>query len=303
ERPITETFCEGTLEDGSICQWDLSNEAIHAPGQAAPPPPAPPLLLCPQGHPVGSGDLICPVCEAVVESPMPAPLREPVQPEPVEETVVEGWRLTRRLPASSAVRARYVAVDSNGRQGVLTLYAAGAEPDPAIYEALRKLPRDYVPEILATGRWREQAFEVAEELTGGTLATLTPLPGDMNAVRRIVEELGRALHAFAETGLRHRDLRPAAILVRSREPLDLAIGSFGSARLSEFDLDIVSPLETTRYTAPEAIAGGVAAASDWWSLGIILLEHVTRGACFEGINEQAFLIYVLTNGAPIPPGL
>ena len=25
------------------------------------------------------------------------------------------------------------------------------------------------------------------------------------------------------------------------------------------------------YTAPEAVAGGVAAASDWWSLGIVLL--------------------------------
>jgi len=31
------------------------------------------------------------------------------------------------------------------------------------------------------------------------------------------------------------------------------------------------------YTAPEAILGGVAAASDWWSLGMILLEQVTRG--------------------------
>jgi hypothetical protein len=46
--------------------------------------------------------------------------------------------------------------------------------------------------------------------------------------------------------------------------LDLVITGFGSARLSEFDLDIASPLETTRYMAPEAIAGGVAPASDWW---------------------------------------
>jgi primosomal replication protein N'' len=91
--------------------------------------------------------------------------------------------------------------------------------------------------------------------------------------------------------------------VRSRDPLDLVVTSFGSARLSDFDLDIVSPLETNWYTAPEAVAGGVAAASDWWSLGMILLEQITRGACFEGVNEQAFLIYVLTNGAPIPGGI
>jgi len=85
--------------------------------------------------------------------------------------------------------------------------------------------------------------------------------------------------------------------------LDLVITGFGSARLSEFDLDIASPLETTRYMAPEAIAGGVAPASDWWSMGMILLERVTSGACFEGINEQAFLIHVLTNGVPLPENL
>ena len=78
---------------------------------------------------------------------------------------------------------------------------------------------------------------------------------------------------------------------------------FGSARLSEFDLEIASPLETTRYMAPEAIAGGVAPASDWWSLGMILLERITGGACFEGVNEQAFLIHVLTNGVPLPENL
>jgi primosomal replication protein N'' len=103
--------------------------------------------------------------------------------------------------------------------------------------------------------------------------------------------------------LRHRDLRPSVVLVRCLDPLNLAITGFGSARLSDFDLDIVSPPETTRYMAPEAIAGGVAAASDWWSLGILLLERLTGGACFEGVNEQAFLIHVITNGVPIPEGL
>ena len=55
--------------------------------------------------------------------------------------------------------------------------------------------------------------------------------------------------------------------------------------------------------APEAIAGGVAPASDWWSLGMILLERISGGACFEGVNEQAFLIHVLTNGVPLPENL
>jgi primosomal replication protein N'' len=118
-----------------------------------------------------------------------------------------------------------------------------------------------------------------------------------------VEQLGHALNAFSECGLRHRDLNPSVILVRSRDPLQLAITGFGSARLSDFDLDIVAPLEMTRYMAPEAVAGGVAAASDWWSLGMLLLERLTGGACFEGVNEQAFLIHIVTNGVSVPQSL
>lgn len=30
---------------------------------------------------------------------------------------------------------------------------------------------------------------------------------------------------------------------------------------------------------------------------------VTRGACFAGVNDQAFLIHIMTNGAPIPAAL
>ncbi|MDD3352018.1 AAA domain-containing protein [Zoogloea sp.] len=184
---------------------------------------------------------------------------------------------------------------------MLTLYHHGWEPDATVYDALRRVSLEHVPQILATGRWEDRAYEVAEELTGGTLADLGVVATDSAGVRRIAYELGKALDALAEVGLRHRDIRPGTLLVRNRDPVDLVIGGFGSARLSEYDLDIVSPLEITRYTAPEAVAGGVAAASDWWSLGIVLLEQVTGGRCFEGIEQQAFLIHVLANGVPIPP--
>ena len=221
--------------------------------------------------------------------------------EPSSETRVDGWHLLRQISSTDGVRERYLAEHTEiSRQAVLTLYRPGAEPDPAIYDVIRRLPREHVPEILATGRWDGRAYEVAEELTGGTLADLGIVVSDSATVHHVVSELGQALHAFNEAGLRHRDLRPNSLLVRSREPLDLVISGFGSARLSEFDLDIVSPLETSRYMAPEAIAGGVAPASDWWSLGMILLEQLTGGACFEGIHANAFLIHVLANGVPIP---
>ena len=221
-----------------------------------------------------------------------------------QATVIDGWTIQRQISSTVGMRDRFLVerVD-DGRRAVLTLYHQGSEPDPSIYDALRRVALHHVPEILAMGRWEERAFEVAEELAGGSLADLGIVATEASGVRQIVSELGMALNALAEVGLRHRDLRPGTLLVRHRDPLDLVIGGFGSARLSEFDLDIVSPLEITPYTAPEAVAGGVAAASDWWSLGIILLEQLTQGRCFEGVSQQAFLIHVLANGVPIPQEL
>ena len=55
--------------------------------------------------------------------------------------------------------------------------------------------------------------------------------------------------------------------------------------MSESILDIGLP-DTMQYMAPEAIAGGVAAASDRGNLGTLLLERLTCGACFEGETNK-----------------
>lgn len=308
-RPVEETICEGEV-DGAPCNWNLTGQKILSSQNdlAAARVGETRTSHCVNGHDLSDGDIICTVCGADPAPSAALQLEErgqdetPSENDPLEATV-NGWRTVARLGSSSPARERFIAVNESERQAVLTLYADGAEPDRSVYDVISSLSRDHVPEIIETGRWEGRAYEVAEELAGGALADIGLGAGDMATLRRIVDEIGRALHAFSQAGLRHRDLRPGVILVRERAPLDLVITGFGSARLSDYDLDIVSPLETTRYSAPEAVAGGVAAASDWWSLGMILLELLTHEACFEGVDDQAFLINVLTNGAPIPSNL
>lgn len=314
ERDLSEVVCGGEV-NGQSCHWDLSSLPIRPSGwrPAAATDPAPTALLCPNGHPNETGDLLCRVCGADLPWPEGAAQEEAAlegagladadgSPEEAPRTIA-GWRLERRLSGTGERTERYLAIHlEDGRQAHLILYAPGDEPDPEVHEALRELPRDHVPELIATGHDQGRAFEVNEALDR-TLADLSPAADDPAAMAHLVREIGSVLHLLGERGLRHRNLRPETVLVRTQEPLDLVIGGFGSARLSEFDLDIVSPLDANRYTAPEAVAGGVAAASDWWSLGMVLLGIATRGRCFEGVNDQAFLIHVLTNGAPIPAGL
>jgi len=310
ERAVSEFSCEGQV-DGHLCNWPLLEIQITSagwrpaavvPAEQGDAPVEPTTSVCINGHPLEPGDFICSTCGADAAGPEQiADSFVDTQPGGSSETVIAGWRVLRMASSTAGRRDRYLVQEEAGEgQAILTLYHHGWEPDPAIYDALRRVSLEHVPKILATGRWQDRAYEVAEALTGGTLADLGIVASDSDSVRRIAYELGKALDALAEVGLRHRDIRPGTLLVRNRNPIDLVIGGFGSGRLSEYDLDIVSPLDVTRYTAPEAVAGGVAAASDWWSLGIVLLEQVTSGKCFEGIDQQAFLIHVLANGVPIP---
>ena len=233
------------------------------------------------------GDLMCMMCggkpaaidggAAATEAPSPDN-----GGQPVKSTVVDGWTLLRKLP-SQLVEAPFetFVATSHGREVLLTLYRQGFEPDPGVQAILQRMNVDHSPAMLAVGRYEDRAYEVTEQITGGTLRELgfpgatDPLP----LAGKIVDEIGRALESFSELGLRHRDLNPSTIHVRTRVPLDLVIAGFGSAQLSDFDLEAVAPLELTRYSAPEAIVGAVSAASDWWSLGVIILEQATVGRC------------------------
>lgn len=302
ERPGDEFQCENVV-GGAECGWSLLDEPLRPAGGAAPSPPSQVGRSCMNGHALEDGDQLCMTCgagpaDAVDPAGAIAPDNAPVETD--EPTAIDGWPLTHRLPTARGQFWESFIVQREGGDALLTLYEPGAEPDPAVHELLRRLPDDHVPRLFATGRFGGRAYDVVERVLGGSLAEAGMGGGGL---RSLVDELGRALASFAEAGLRHRDLRPGTVLVRTAETFDLVVTGFGSARLSDFDLEAVAPLTLTRYSAPEAIVGAVSAASDWWSLGMIVLEHATGGACFEGVNDKAFLLHVVTRGMTLPAGL
>lgn len=321
ERALGEVLCKGCIDRG-FEPWLISEETIRPNGWRPEPAASaldvettPPASVCPNGHPITAGDFFCPVCH--VDIPAQIGLSESGSPyeidletgpdsnDPAMAPVrIDGWRLERRLEASGPALERFVATKEDGdKSAVLTLYAPESEPDSSVYALLHRLPRDHIPELITAGRWNDRVYDVSENIGGGTLAEQPWSGSQIEVVRKLALEIGMALRDFTEVGLRHRNLRPVNILVRTEEPLDLVITGFESARLSEFDLDIISPLELTPYTAPEAVIGAVAPASDWWSLGMILLEQITEGRCFDGINPRVFLMHVLATGVSIPDDL
>ena len=315
-RPQHELFCEGVVGD-SLCGWDLSGVDITNGTEARPVCPSVPPKgrTCPNGHPVDPGDWLCPECGADVVDGQPNPVGTALETEVSADSTsteaalgqaIAGWQTLHELETAGTARRRYsVRRLSDGLEAVLSIYSPGAQPDSAVYEALRqRLSKEHIAELIEHGRleWG-QAYDVTELVRGGSLAELRVASSDTGTIRRIVEEMSTALAAFLEVGLRHRALHPEKVLLRSREPLDLVVTGFESSRLSEADLEIESLVDVSRYTAPEAVMGAVTSASDWWGLGMMLLGIITGDRCFEGANDQLFLIHVQANGAPIPRGL
>ena len=305
-RPLSEAYCETVRPEG-LCQWDLLSvdisEEIPREPEIAPIPSPVAQPLCANGHVLGEGDIICLECgssptEVVTQSPK-------IQRDP-PVIIIQGWRLEyqRNKQQPKATYEEYVAVNSGAQNAIVRLYDINHSPDPNVMTALKRLPSEIVPYPIYFGDHEGRAVEIIENTTEQTLASERDKFYDTpNLLRPLIEQISHALAAFTELGLRHRDLNPSNVIFKAREPLNLLITGFSAARLSDFDLETLEPMKLTRYMAPETIVGAVSSASDWWSLGMIILEFATAGAFFKDIDDQVFQLHVVTRGVSLPTTL
>lgn len=165
-----------------------------------------------------------------------------------------------------------------------------------------------VHDVVDTG---DSAFIVMEFVDGESLAARIargPLPpGD---VIRIGRELASALAAAHAQGVVHRDLKPSNIQLThdgSAKVLD-----FGVARLSPVDTAAATAAAasvtvtslanpgTPAYMAPEQLAGrGADERSDVYSLGAVLFEMATGERPYPG-PDVASLVEQIARGNPRP---
>ena len=314
ERPLSELVCEGVLHDGNVCRFPL-HDIFPVPAtpnepqgisereqdcfEAGPPadgPPSPPetsARMCPNGHAVNEDDALCLTCGETV-------VKQALDSDPAIRTIGE-WRILAALPGTADEAEWFLARAEGASETVLLkYYQPGIEPDPKIYPALARLEAAAAA-LLAHGRLCSRAFEVWEHIDSQTLGDLrSEFRSNPALLQEVAASLIRTLASFESFGLRHGGLKPSVVRVRSLQPVRLVITDFATANLAEFDVEIARTRQASRYMAPEAVAEASTAASDWWSLGIILLELATDGGCFAGVHDRAFLLHLVTRGVAVP---
>ncbi|KAF0170400.1 MAG: hypothetical protein FD161_4647 [Limisphaerales bacterium] len=215
------------------------------------------------------------------------------------------WQLSRPIQVTSAEADLWMLTHPRTQEpAVLKLFRYGIRPKAEIQAAVRRLKYSSVVTVLATGEVDGRHFEVQEFIRCGSLAQLFPAgPAPQEGLRAVLSELARSLADVHAADIIHRDLKPANVLVRSRDPLDIVLADFGISSLSDLSLHFSNANRTAAYAAPEAMTGVVARASDWWSIGVMLLELLTGKHPFAGLDERTVNFVLVTRGVEVPADL
>ena len=163
----------------------------------------------------------------------------------------------------------------------------------------------------------EIAFLTMELLAGETLAERLRLKGQMSTPEALplAMQIAAGLGAAHAAGIVHRDLKPGNIILvpsqEGRETPRAVVTDFGLARaaaaadrLTEQSTASGRIAGTPAYMAPEQVEGGeVTAASDIYSLGIMLYEMVTGALPFAGDTPLSTAVKRLKEAPPSPRSL
>ena len=228
------------------------------------------------------------------------------------ETVVDGrYRVLHRV-GSGGMAEVYCAQDLQlGRKVALkVLYRRFAE-DREFVERFRReassaagLQHQHVVSVYDRGEYDGTYYIAMEYLEGRSLKTIireeAPLDPD-RAVDLVIQVL-RAARFAHRRGIIHRDLKPHNVIVDDEGRAKVT--DFGIARAGASDMTQTgSIMGTAQYLSPEQAQGlAVSAASDLYSIGIILYEMLTGRVPFEG--ESAVTIALKqVNERPTPPSV
>jgi serine/threonine protein kinase len=231
-----------------------------------------------------------------------APATQPYVPG---SATIGGYTILSPIPQPGAQADVYVARDEENQPYAIKIYRGLTTPSAATARALAHLSSRRLLVPLFQGEWQGRAVEVTQLFPLGNLADFIKRKGPLGKeqalllVRQVIEGLEQ-LHG---AGVQHRDLKPSNILVRSEQPLELVIADFGSAAVNDSTV-LTQPHGTLFYSAPETLTGMYSRASDYWSLGIILIEALSGNSIAATLRNDALLPYRIVQGkVPIPPSI
>jgi eukaryotic-like serine/threonine-protein kinase len=228
-----------------------------------------------------------------------------MQPSVPDPAIIAGYTILSAVPQPGAQADVYVSRDDNNQRYAVKLYRGLTAPSAATAQALAQLSGRRLLLPLFQGEWKGRPVEVTQWFPLGNLADFIKRNGPLNKEQalRLLGQVTEGLEQMHGAGVQHRDLKPTNILVRSEQPLELVLADFGSSAATDSTV-LTQPHGTLFYSAPETLTGMYSRASDYWSLGILLIEALSGNSIMATLRNDALLPYRIVQGkVPIPPSI
>jgi len=226
------------------------------------------------------------------------------------ETIIDArYRVISRV-GSGGMADVYLAQDQLlGREVAVKLLHHHFAEDQEFVERFKReassaasLSHPNIVGIFDRGEWNGTYYIAMEYVAGRSLKTIVRENGALDPALAIdiVVQILRAAQFAHKRGVIHRDLKPHNVILD--EDGRARVTDFGIARAGASDMTLTgSIMGTAQYLSPEQAQGyAVSAASDLYSVGVILYELLTGVVPFEGETAVA-IAFKQVAAEPRPP--